>query len=327
MRHVAIAVVLLTASAAAEDTSPAANPADTLFVEGLAGGSIRREGAIADLRLRYRHRLFDSSDAAFRDNYLGAGLITLHSPVFSQNGVYLELAPASFARLTAAYQWVAYFGTFNSLRPLSDCADVSTLAAEDPRCAFPAGITTSENGPSFADYGHRAWVEALLQIQLGPLIAYDSFGVERWSFRSDWAAGPGYEYWFNELHTVPMHRRDIALTNSAAVLYEIRSDDEGTRAQILSGVAVDLAYAYHAKYLRQRVGVVGVYRLPRCGPLRDAAAALLVQWYTHDRYLRGPLPFVGLVFSASTANLLRRLALVPEAKARGAMGSSGRHLR
>jgi hypothetical protein len=147
-------------------------------------------------------------------------------------------------------------------------------------------------------------MEALLQVQLGPIIAYDNFGIERWWFRPDWGPGADYGYWFNELHTIPMRRDDVVLTNSGALLYEIRSDDGGTRSQILAGVTLDLAYARQTSYLMQRVGLLGVYRVPRWGPLRDVAAMMLIQPYTHDRYLRGTFPFVGLLATVSSENLL-----------------------
>src|SRR6185436_19682565 len=105
---------LVPAGASAQAGSPP--DAARLFVEGVLGGSLHREGALLDLRLRYRHRLYAAADEALRDNYAGAGVIAQTSPAFNQTGAYAELAPASFFRLTAAYQAVAYFGTFDSLR-------------------------------------------------------------------------------------------------------------------------------------------------------------------------------------------------------------------
>jgi hypothetical protein len=31
---------------------------------------------------------------------------------------------------------------------------------------------------------------------------------------------------------------------------------------------------------------------------------LMVQFYTHDRYAKGPLPFIGLALSVSTPNFM-----------------------
>lgn len=42
----------------------------------------------------------------------------------------------------------------------------------------------------------------------------------------------------------------------------------------------------------------------RPGGRRDIVAILLVQFYTNDRYAVGPIPFLGLVFSAATRSFL-----------------------
>ncbi len=284
-------------SSAAQSTSES-----KLFVEGMLGGFIQREGAIADIRLRYRHLLYASERTAFKDNYFGAGLLTQTSPVFSQNGAYLEFAPASFFRLTAGYELVSYFGVLDSMRPLSNCDGVAQLTRNDARCAF-APRSPAPEGSARADYGHRVWVEGLLQAQLGRFLAYDAFTAEGWWFRENWALGVGQQHWFNELFAIPQKRDDAVLTNSAAVLFEAIGEGN-SGPQLLVGAATDFAYSTATHYLSQRVGLMGVYRVPEWKGLRELAAVLVVQPYTNDRYSVGPVPFIGLVLSASTTNFL-----------------------
>lgn len=298
---ICLAVIALSNAAPTADAGYDA-PESSLFVEGLVGGFIQREGAIADLRLRYRRPLYSSDSAAFKDNYVGVGLLTQTSPIFSQNGAYLEVAPASFFRLTAGYELVSYFGILDSLRPLSECDSVATLGPHDARCGFAPRVGV-EPGTAKADSGHRVWVEGLAQARLGRFIAYDAFTAEHWWFRKDWALGLGQQHWFNEFFAIPQTRDDTVLTNSAAVLFRAFGQ-EGEGPQFLAGAAGDFAYSLGTQYLSQRVGFIGVYRVPKWKGLRELAAVVLVQPYTHDRYSRGAVPFMGLVLSAATKNFL-----------------------
>lgn len=292
--------LLMPAGAAAQGSAPA--PDHALFAEGALGGSLHREGALLDLRLRYRRRLYAADSLALRDNYAGVGVITQTSPAFSQNGAYAELAPASFLRLTAGYEAVAYFGTFDSLRPLAQCDRVAELAEDDPRCDFASPALGQAS--STADLGHRVWLEGLLQGKLGPLVAVESFAVERWWFRESWNAGGAYRHWFNELYALPQRRADTVLASSGALLAEIVAERGAGDVQVLLGAASDLAYAAGTHYATHRVGPAVLARVPAAWGLRDLTAALVVQLYTHDRYVRGPLPFVALAFSAATENWL-----------------------
>ncbi len=288
----ALITLLLLTQVPGSDT-----PASSLFVEGLLVGTVQRTGALADVRLRYRHRLYDAEDIAFRDNSLGAGVITQVSPVFAHGGGYVELAPASFLRFSAGYQVVGYYGVLGSLRALSDCDAAPSLGSTDSRCDF----RPAEDGQplaTFADQGHRLWVDTLVQGKLGPVLFYDCFSAERWWFRERWAAGEDYGFWFNELLALPQRRDDTVLTNSAALLLELVPE------HILLDASGDLAYASGTGYLTQRVGVTGILRVPAWRGLRELAAALIVQLYTNDRYTVGPMPFLGLALGASTGSLL-----------------------
>src|SRR6185295_3756452 len=140
-------------------------PTSDLFVESMLVGTYQRTGVMADLRLRYRHALYASDNPALSGNFFGVGAIEQASPVFSQTGAYVEVQPLSLFRLTAAYELVGYFGTFNTMRTMTGCENVQSMSADDPRCAFP---DTQPTKAGTADYGHRAWVEALAQGQLGP---------------------------------------------------------------------------------------------------------------------------------------------------------------
>ncbi len=279
--------------------SQSQDPADALFVEGLAAVGVHRELAFLDLRLRYRHRIYASASEALRANYAGLGVIAQTSPVFIQPGVYTELAPTSFLRVTAAYQSVIYFGVLDSLRPLAGCDAVAVLRPTDARCDFQS---TGSHVPQASDYGHRVWSEADLQTKLGRLLAYGTFSAERWWFRTGWSAGPAYDSWYNPLYSLPQRRADTVLTSNAGLFVETLTLDRRAKLSLLLGATSNLAYAMGTDYLMHRAGPAVVLRAPAGLGLRDLVLALLVHLYTHDRYMQGPLPFVGLLASASTGS-------------------------
>lgn len=271
---------------------------DRLFLESLAFGSVQRTGAIVDLRMRYRHVLYAHDHEAFNDNFVGVGAIEQATPIFSNTGVYAELQPASFFRLTATYQLVGYFGTFGTMRTPGNCEHAQTLGPDDARCPFPLEDATA----SRADYGHRVAVEAFSQARLGRFYVSNTFSVERWMFRDDWASGAA-THWINEMFNVPMAKNDTLVLNNATAMFDILPGG-GTRLHLAAGVMSDLAYAVGTDYRTHRVGFTAMAHLPEWHSLRDVAAVLMVQWYTHDRYTRGAMPMIGVALTVTTPNFL-----------------------
>jgi hypothetical protein len=275
-------------------------PERQLVLSGDLVGAYNKLGALASLNLGYQQRLYESQSLAFAENYWGVALQTKLSPAFALNGGILEIAPATFFRLTVGYHLVTYFGTFNSLKTFDDCS--GQLAKEDPRCDFDLPIS-----PVFgneADYGHRAFVAVGLRAKVGPVALLENASVERSWFREDWDAGPQKAYWFNELHFVPQKRSDDIVQNSLALMYEALPERGPGDLNLLVGLSERLAWAREADYLMHRIGVMAVGRYPEWNGVRDAALGLILEWYVADRYRRGALPFVGLLIAGSTPNLL-----------------------
>ena len=296
-------LVLASLASAAEATASAEVESNdkNLYVEGMFVATYQRTGLFADVRARYRQALYTHDHEALHSNFWGVGLIEQASPVFSETGVYAEVQPASFFRLTAAYQLVGYFGTFNTMRTTSGCDGAASLGSADTRCAFPmSGVTAAGR----ADYGHRAWVEALSQAQLGRFHLSDSFTAERWWFREDWAAGASATHWINEQLALPQRKQDTVLTNTAMVMFDVLPDRGGSNPHLMVGAMSSLSWAAGTGYLNHRVGPVGILHVPEWHGLRDLSAVLMVQFYTHDRYAKGPVPFVGLALSISTPNFV-----------------------
>ncbi|HCF57204.1 MAG TPA: hypothetical protein DFS52_04290 [Myxococcales bacterium] len=275
-------------------------PARQLIVSGDLVGAYNQLGALASLNLRYQQRLYESQSAAFTENYWGAAIQSQLSPAFALNGGVVELAPATFFRLTAGYHLITYFGTFNSLKTFEDCS--GSLDKEDPRCKFKLPITPLTGNE--ADYGHRAFLAARLRAKVGPVVLLENATVERSWFREAWDAGPQKAYWFNELHLVPQERADELVLNSLSLLYEALPERGRGDLNLLVGLSERLAWARGTDYLMHRVGVMAIGRCPEWNGVRDAALGLIVEWYLADRFRRGAVPFVGLLIAGSTPNLL-----------------------
>ena len=140
-------------------------------------------------------------------------------------------------------------------------------------------------------------------MKLGRFFIADNLTVERWFFRENWAAGATTTHWVNEMFNLPQRRDDLVITNDAQVLFEILNESP----RVLAGFVSDMAYAAGTDYRTHRVGVMGMVHIPEWRGLRDLAAVLLVQFYTHDRYTRGPMPFIGLALTISTPNFMKGL--------------------
>lgn len=292
-----MAALLLASAARAEAPAPTVEaerrPSGwAVAAEGQLGLTLNRLGALADLKLRAKRPLYASDSEFFQDNFVSLGPSLQVSPVFAHVGAQVELQPASFARLSAGYHYVGYFGTyFGSLRQPTGCADAAALPAGDSRCDFHP-ITFDDEPPGQLGDGHRLWVEGTLMGKVGPVIVAGSARLERWLMNT-----PG-EFWVNELSGLPLRRADTSLTGGGAVLYELLRA-LGPRPELLVGAADELAWGVGTNALWNRVGPVVSLRAPRWGSMRDVTAQVAVLFYTHERYLAGG-PYLALALSAVT---------------------------
>ncbi len=296
-------VALCSVSTALAGRAQAApRPESELALESELIGTYNRLGALLTLNLRYRLRMYESESAAFEDNFVGVSFFSQSSPAFSQNGLVVELAPASFLRLRGGYQLVTYFGILGSMHAYDDCQAPLSTSDRDSRCDFDYPITPLGSGES--DRGNRAWASAQLRLKVGPVALIDTANVERWWFREGWDSGAN-DYWYNELHLLPQLREDTAVLNSVSLVYEVIPERGPSDLNLMVGLSERLAWAQGTDYMMHRMGVLALGRLPKWRGMTDAAVALILEWYTHDRYKGGgALPFIGVLVSATTPNLL-----------------------
>lgn len=277
----------------------ASRPLDELAVDLALTGTFQRLGALLDANAHYRRRLYPSDDAAFSDNFVGVSFVNQIAPIFVNSGLQLELAPASFLRVYGGYQPVGYFGALGTLRTRRGCKGAAALPAADETCSYTPELP---DAGGVSGLGHRLWGELVLQAVLGRFTAFGSARVERW-WMSAATAAPGDDFWVNELYGIPQAFADVAFSSTGAVLYEVLSETP-SRPQLLLGAIDDVKWAAAADVLSHRLGPIAALHLSKWRGLRDLNAALFAQVYTHERYLVGQFPLVGLSLGISTANLV-----------------------
>ena len=308
VRSCAVFLALATGAAAAAEAevaveapsapSPASNPNDLGF-DATILGTVQRFGGLLDLRAHFRHRLYESTDEAFSDNYLGVSLVNQVAPILIHSGAQVDFAPTSFLRVSGGYQFVGYFGTLGTLRTATGCHGAGALSATDLTCNYRPD---TGDAAGLGGLGHRAFVELALQAKLGRFLFFGGARLERW-WMQPLGDSSHADYWVNELYGLPQAMADTVFTGGGAVLFEAITEAPG-RPQLLIGAVDDVMYASTADVLLHRVGPAAILRIPKWKGLRELTLTGAVQFYTHERYLAGQVPFIVLALSGSTANLL-----------------------
>ena len=121
-------------------------------------------GLFTDFRLGYRHRIFDrpGNPLVLRNTYWAAAGSLAVSPGFLRTGVAAEFAPLAVLNLSAVFERVQWFGTFNFVQSFASAnenfsdAAIRERARVDPASAETAG-------------GWLLTLNAVLQVKLGDL--------------------------------------------------------------------------------------------------------------------------------------------------------------
>jgi hypothetical protein len=221
------------------------------------------------------------------------------APIFVHSGAQVDFAPTSFARVSAGYQFVGYFSALGTLRTATGCRGAGLLPATDPTCDYQPELPDAVGK---GGVGHRAFVEAVLQVKISRFLAIGGARFDRW-WMTALENTSGDDYWVNELSGQPQAMADNVVTGGGALLFEALTDAPG-RPQILVGAANDLAWVVRSDVFTHKVGPVAILRIPKWRSFRELTVSAAVQFYTHERYLLGKVPFIGLQLGGSTANFL-----------------------
>lgn len=170
-------------------------------------------GLLYEGRFVYRFRLYPSDSATLRDNFVGIGLAPGASPAFARLGLYVEVAPASFATFWVNYEVVQYFGTFDLFQSFpsarSDFSDPAlsarrTLAAEDPLRNYRGNgtqLTLGLNlqvrlGENIVLRNQLRVVRPQYNVRAGDTVFYDQF-YDVLAPNGGWYLNNDFDAWFN----------------------------------------------------------------------------------------------------------------------------------
>jgi len=320
MRHAAwcLAPVLLLAAgrASAEPPGPPAPPAPPapppktrLVLNNLLAFRYNPLGFEDQLRAGLQRRLYESSSALFRDNFLFGGIYPKLNPAFAKFGPSIEIQPLSIFNLRLGFELVGFYSTFGLLQsfasPVEEYADSRLL---ERRKATPA--------QNYATYGAHATIEPTLQLKFGPIVVRDKLSVEYWKM----SVRDGDRVFYDVTLDTLVSRDGWAIQNDVDALYV--HDFEGWKgtfqgARFAAGArytAVKPLYASgdlrpgDARALaandHHRVGPLLGFTFFDRGYARfnKPTAIVVANWYVHHRYrtgrdVSGAIPYLVVAFS------------------------------
>ena len=144
-------------------STPASQPPPKwrLTYEALSVARYNPLGLNIELRPAVRMRLYESTSAIGRDNYIDLAPTITTTPAFVRGGVSMRVQPAAVLRLGARIEGINYFGGFDQVQswPSADAAvwDEDTLDA------------AGEAGDNYGTTGWFAAGEALLRAKVGDI--------------------------------------------------------------------------------------------------------------------------------------------------------------
>jgi len=293
-------------------TTPAvAEPAQhRLYTESIVGGRTNPAGFQLRSTLYSRHRLLDrpKDDLLFGDTWAGIGPTFAVSPAFLRGGVEARLVPIALLRLTARWEGIGYFGTFDQMLSWpgtevpSGSVDPTAACTTEP-CA-PVDYSDGRmeqlgtDGWSYPTRGWQGFLEARVQAKAGPVAVRSTLGATRTQVQ----LRDGDTVYYDQTYDVLMANGGWTLNNDADVLY-VGIDDW------ILGVRHTAARAIHnddseADQWTQRVGPLIAKKWKGTRTFRQPTMYVLPQWWLAHPYRTGaetnqavPMVVVGLGWS------------------------------
>jgi hypothetical protein len=141
-------------------------PQHRLIYRSVTGVRVNPLMLLQDVKLTYRHRLYQSERQAFADNFIGIGLSAAATPACAFEGIHFEFAPAAFITLTANADVWQWFGGFNYIQSWP-YADDNWGPNENARLALLPEGAPGRNYPTF---GFSLTGGVILQGKVGPVV-------------------------------------------------------------------------------------------------------------------------------------------------------------
>lgn len=250
----------------------------------------------------YRRRLLDkpTDDVLFGDTWFGIGPTAALSPAFGRVGVDARLVPIALLRLTARWEAITWFGTFDQMAswpgttvPLDPDNGVNTPVPTDYSDA--ASDALGDAGQTYPTNGWQAMLEARVQAKAGPVAVRNTTA----GYRTKADLRDGDTVYYDLMLDVLMPGDGWALNNDADVMYV------GLDTWTL-GARYTATHAAHnddsiADQWTHRAGPIIAKKFNGSRKFKGPTAYLLTQWWLEHPYRTGvetsqavPLVVLGL---------------------------------
>ncbi len=286
------AMLLATMASSVAESAPAAHRLYTESIVGLRANPIGLQGRST---LYSRHRLLDrpADNLLFGDTWVGIGPTFAVSPAFVRGGLEARLVPIAVLRLTARWEGIGYFGTFDQLVswtgtevPLDDTVADSSCASASSACE-PVDYSDGQmdalgtDGQSYPSRGWQAMGEARIQAKAGPVAIRSTFGA----YRTRVALRDGDTVFYDQTFDLLMANDGWTFTNDADLLF-VGVDDW------TFGVRHSAARAVHgddspADQWIQRAGPLIARQFDGTRTFHAPTVYVLPQWWLQHNYRTG----------------------------------------
>lgn len=243
----------------------------------------------------YRFMLFPETESVLLKNtYVGFGLNPAITPAFGRLAAAVTLKPLAILQLTATYEGIAWFGTFDQLQTFpSPRVDASTAAREQ----------NGEDGLNEPATGTVMSLAALLQAKVGPIAARANLKAQRFNVT---ALNEGDVAFYDIVSDTLAPVDGLQLRLDSDLFYLSGNLTAGVRHTMVVNQFKDSDFRdgekttdFHSPM--HRVGPMILYKLwskpdPTAG-YNNPSVLVLIQWYAKHRYRAGQefnqaLPYV-----------------------------------
>lgn len=152
------------AALADEPPPPPPLPTHRISYDATLGARLNPLGLELQYNVAYRHRFFESSSLALRDNGFGVGLSPTVSPSITRMGGFVEVRPLTVLTLQGGVHHVGYLGSFDNLQSYSRASEDFSDTARD------AG---DKAGRSYPTHGLEVFARAQALAKIGPIVLRD----------------------------------------------------------------------------------------------------------------------------------------------------------
>ena len=280
-------------AAAAPQTASAEPAAHRLYTESIAGARANPVGLQLRSTLYSRHRLLDKpkDDLLFGDTWVGIGPTFAASPAFIRGGLEARLVPIALLRLTARWEGIGHFGTFDQM--LSWPGTEVPLGSDDPTQACTTEPCESvdysdgqmdqlgADGRSYPTRGWQGFVEARLQAKAGPIAVRNTLGATR----TEMQLRDGDTVYYDQTYDVLMPQSGWTFNNDADLLFVgIDKWTIGARYTATRAVHGDDS---QADQWNQRLGPLIARQFKGKRTFRKPTVYALPQWWLAHPYRTG----------------------------------------